>query len=185
MTAQPSRVPLTPAALRRQAACRELCRVHGSALVAIAQLVLDSPQDICEVVAETIAAECQEPVVEASGDPRKRLARSVFNRSRGRLVTRERFGEPPGVRCDEVPSVFGGLSEEARAVVALTIFGRHGLSDAATVLRVPPATVLRQLGEALLAAQQAVGAVALPGWTGTGPSTGDSRRRQPRLLVSP
>lgn len=190
MTVQSSRVGYTPDSLRRQAACRELCQAHGGALVAIAQLVLDGGQHVSEVVAEAIAAECDTNGTSdvRSSDTRQRLARSVFNRCRGRLVTRERFGEPATARADarpgELPSVLGRLSADVRATVALTMFGRHGLSEAAAVLDSSPEIVLRQLREALAAAHESADAMPIPGSDGTGQSTGDSRRRRPRLLAA-
>jgi hypothetical protein len=190
MTVQSSRAGLTPDSLRRQAASRELCQAHGGALVAIAQLVLDDAQSVSEVVAEAIAAECHthRTTDVGSSDTRQRLARAVFERSRARPVTRERAGEPAIAQADtrsgELPSVLGRLSADVRATVALTMFGRHGLSEAAAVLNISAETVLGQLREALTAANESAGAVALPGWDVAGLSTGDSRRRRPRRLAA-
>jgi hypothetical protein len=184
MTIQFISAGLTPDSLPQQSRCRDLCRAHGGALVAVARLVLDDAQDVCEVVAEAIAAECRDLVTAEVGPTgtRQRLARSVFDRSRGRLVTRERFGlpavAPSELSSDEMPSVLGSLSAEVRAAVALTVFGRHGLTEAASVLGISPDTVLRRLREALAAAHRAVGAVAISGWDEVGQSTGDSRRRR-------
>jgi hypothetical protein len=152
MTVQSTPAGRTPAAQRQQAQCRELCRAHGAALIAVAQLVLDDARDVCEVVAEAVAAECRGHLaIDGSGiDVRQRLARSVYDRSRGRLVTRERFGERrAGPALPEPPSMLGRMSAEVRAAVALTVFGRHGLNEAAAVLSVSPETVQRHLRAAL------------------------------------
>ena len=168
---------------RQEAIGRELCRAHGSALVAIAVLILDDPPEVCDVVAETIA-DASRAMADAGRAPadgedrpasaddavdarevRRRLARSVFDRSRGWLVVRERFAQPaPAWTAADLalPAVLQRLDPDVRSAVALTMFGAHGLEEAAAVLNLAPEVVLHQLRSALAAAHEAAHSTADP-----------------------
>ena len=118
---------------------RSLCEHHAAALLTIASVLLDDVDVACEIVAETLASACREAqVVRLAGpETRSHLARSIYHRCLGRIASKERF--PQLYEWDRGPKTaslpLSHLSVDQRAVLSLTLFGRHGVTQAAATVR--------------------------------------------------
>jgi DNA-directed RNA polymerase specialized sigma24 family protein len=139
---------------------RQLCRRHARPLLAMALLILDDVDAASEIVVDALVAASRRTHAITPGADRVRaiLAASVYRRCVGSHVVRERFGLAPTGRTvpDTDPMMpLTGLNVRQRCTIALALFGGHSLSGAARTLRLEPADVLRQMGDALAAMSSA------------------------------
>jgi DNA-directed RNA polymerase specialized sigma24 family protein len=131
---------------------RHVCRRHAAPLLAMAHLILQDGDAACDVVVDTIVAACRRQQI----DPRRArtaLAASVYRRCLGALAARERFGPSPDLAAGLEGTVpdgpFAQLTVPQRCTMALTLFGRHSLPQAARTLNLPTDTVVRHLRDLL------------------------------------
>jgi DNA-directed RNA polymerase specialized sigma24 family protein len=132
---------------------RALCRHHAAALLAMAAVLLEDVDAAGDIVAATLAAACRDRrlVALASPETRTHLARSVYHRCLGQQAFMERFPQlsGPNDRRQDTASLFGHLSVDQRALLALAVFGGHDVAQIARTLRMPTAVIVDQLRQVL------------------------------------
>jgi DNA-directed RNA polymerase specialized sigma24 family protein len=141
---------------RGQDYVRQLCGRHAGPLLSIAWIILADLDVAIEIVSDTLVAACRAADgtwPHESGD-RESLTRSVYRRCLHRLVLQERFFLPrPLPHEADIAAVslsaLSALDIPQRALLALTVFGRQDLSQAARTLNLPPAAVIDGLRDAL------------------------------------
>jgi hypothetical protein len=111
--------------------------------------MLNDPDAACDVVADSIAAACRpgRDIDPLSDHARADLAASVYRRCLGILASRERFTWLPNTPAGAMP--FARLNANQRAAIALTVFGGHNLTRAATTMNQSAVTILDQLTDLL------------------------------------
>lgn len=138
--------PLSHAGRSREQYARGLCFRHAPALFTMASVILDDVDLAGEIVAAAIAVACSDPPEKDSGQMRVRLARSVYRRCLGNLAFTERYPQlaRPGL-AGRPWTVFDDLTTGQRAMVALAVFGAHGLAETAVTMQRPADDVAEQL----------------------------------------
>jgi DNA-directed RNA polymerase specialized sigma24 family protein len=132
---------------------RALCRHHAAALLAMAAVLLEDVDAAGDIVAATLASACRDKrrAEPASLETRTQLARSVYHRCLGHLAFVERFPQlsGPNDRRRHTAALFGHLSVDQRALLALAVFGGHDVAQIARTLRMPMAVIVDQLPQVL------------------------------------
>jgi hypothetical protein len=134
---------------RQKDRARHLCRSHAGQLLTMATLMLNDTDTACDVVSDSIAAACRpgRDIDPLRDHARADLAASVYRRCLGVLASRERFKWLPNTPAGAMP--FARLNANQRAAIALTLFGGHNLTQAATTMNQSEVTILDQLTDLL------------------------------------
>lgn len=128
-------------AVPRQPNCEAVYDAHASALLALADAVLDDPVEAQSAVIEVLrgAGGRRRPTDDRA--ERRTLARAVYAR-----CMRARLGSGPSYLGTEVMArgvrhLPTELSDHERAALALAGYGAHTYTEAADVLALPPPVV--------------------------------------------
>lgn len=144
----PRRRP-TARPVTRPGDCEQMCDAHAAALLALADIVLDDPDEAQSAVVEVLRAAGQQQRAADDRAERRDLAAAVYVRcARSRLGPRtpdhDRQVAPGGIHLQ-----LTGLSDQQRAGIALSMYGAHTYTDTAELLSLPPAVVAELLRSGL------------------------------------
>ncbi|MGZ5366934.1 hypothetical protein [Aeromicrobium sp.] len=128
---------------------------HGSALSALASIILIDRAEAEDEVTRMLAHVCELPIAIHDSGTRKRLSRRLYlNCTWARLVS----DGPPAApsRLESSPDGFDAsiarltaLSKQQRAAIALFLYGDHTYREMAELLAIPELVVLGLLGSGL------------------------------------